>query len=805
MTVRRFVGTSSREAMRQVRASLGEDALILANRHTEAGIEILAMTEHDSGAVTAAAVDAPRFDTVAADTAPADVAAADAAAAVAAAAVAAAADAVEANVAAADAAADFAAAPAAAKAAAEGARGAPPAGLAHPVAAATAAVAEPTPAVSSATGDDLLAAHERLLREVQEMRELLDASRMAPRSRDEEGRTGTADDSAGADAGRAEAGRADAGRADAGRVEAVRRNILAAGLGVGLAEEILAAMPTGLETGRAMDAWLARQLIGRLRVAEDAGAELDEGGVLALIGPTGVGKTTTAAKLAARYAMRHGSEGIALVSADHYRVGARDHLRVYAELLGVEMHALEPGDNLADLPRHLAEKPLLIVDTAGMGQRDNRLVEQMTQLAGSDRAVRGLLMVNAAAHAENLDDTIAAYRGAARAGGSEIRDAIITKLDEAPRLGPALAAVMRHGLRVNFVAHGQRVPEDLAPAVAQDLITEALMAPPLEHVEDGARGGRDPLDRSLTLHSAWDALNGRLAGLGGLERAWAGDVPDPLDAVPAASATLAWSKDGAPLPLALDDAGQALVPPSAGCAVRELADLPGEPSLLLASVPDSHSWLSLLERGIDWVATASHNTRVRHGGEAVPLSGLRALAQSAGATTVTYRGRQVQLRLQRAPAFLTAGGRRRRCSGYLHAWIGELRHLDTGSVLGRRYWLAPAELADASCIALFARQLTAEAFFTLRRTAMDTLVERLPGWRGQTPQLRYAAHGIAALAIRLERDNSDWALDIRAQLLALGGRSRRRSAASLLAAVMQLFSQREALRRLALAAPAGNA
>src|SRR5690606_21764154 len=145
---------------------------------------------------------------------------------------------------------------------------------------------------------------------------------------------------------------------------ALRSRLLGAGFGAGLAEDIAATAGPGLAPGAATDTWLVRQLQNRLRTPADAVAELEEGGLLALVGPTGVGKTTTAAKLAARYAMRYGSGDIALVSADHYRVGARDQLKVYADLLGVVMHVLAPGESLADLPQDIASKPLLIVDTA---------------------------------------------------------------------------------------------------------------------------------------------------------------------------------------------------------------------------------------------------------------------------------------------------------------------------------------------------------------------------------------------------------------------------------------------------------
>lgn len=704
MSVRRYFGGSSREAMRQVRANLGEDALILSNRQMEEGVEIIAMAGTDNEAMTdplPTAVEADR----------------------------------------------------------PSANGAGPARIPN-------------------GQEALLAAQERLVREVQEMRAALNLSPPGPPR--------------------------DAGP-DAGMAAEIRRRIIGAGLGGGIAGEVEAATPADLKAGSAANTWLARQLVSRLTVPTDADSDFYRGGTLALVGPTGVGKTTTAAKLAARYVMQYGGEGVALVSADHYRVGAREQLRVYADLLGVEVHTLDPKDSLAALPPHLTYKSLVIIDTAGMGQRDQRLVEQMSQLADSQRRVRSVLVVNAAADADNLDDTVAAYRGAARTAGTDIRDAIVTKLDEAPRLGPALAAVMRHGLTLNFVSHGQRVPEDIAPARAEDLVAEALMVPPSEAPGTDPERPRHPLDRSLTLQSVWSVLCRQFPAMRALEQAWSGECPAAVSLPAAEAAVLARSREWVQNALALDDRGRIQVLP----VTDGEAPLPVGPGsrcgLLLAAVPDSHTWLSLLENHVDWMASVTHNTRVRHRGELVPMASLRPLAEPVDGRRVELRGRQLQLRLRKLPVFLTASGRRRRCSGYLHAWIGELRHFDTGVVWRRRYWLAPAELSEDTCTELLLHQLTADTFFRLRARAMDDLADRLPARRRQPGELALLAHSLAALACRLERDDSDWALDARAQLLALDGRARRRSGEALLEAVVELFSQRGALRRLALALPAGSA
>ncbi|WP_116366311.1 flagellar biosynthesis protein FlhF [Parahaliea mediterranea] len=726
MTVKRFVGTSSREAMRQVRAVLGDDALIIANRPIDGGIEILAMADGEAAAASSTG--------------------------------------------------GFGQAPELVAGAPAGEHRAPEPG-AH---------SKAPEAAADVDTASLLASHERLLNEVQAMREMLNAARPPEPP---------ADDSL------------------QQLRQALQKRLLGAGFGTGLAEDIAATARAGLSPGTATDSWLVRQLQNRLRTPADAVAELEEGGLLVLVGPTGVGKTTTAAKLAARYAMRYGSADIALVSADHYRVGARDQLKVYADLLGVAMHVLAPGESLADLPGHIAHKALLIVDTAGMGQRDERLREQMRQLAGSERPVRAVLMVNASAQAETLDDTVVAYREAARSAGVNIANAIISKVDEAPRLGPALATVMRHNLRLHFVAYGQRVPEDLAPAAPGELMSEALMAVPSPIEEVTA--SRDPLDRGLALQSVWQQLNDELAELDTLQQAWRGEPVAALAQVPDATRVLAQGRDasdsllaldgdGLSL-LALDEDGLSLLSPVAAGPRGQLPQRAAGRALLLSKLPDSHSALLLLEQQTPWLVSASHQSRVYCRGHRLPLSQLWPQATSAGAMAVELRGREVQLRLHSVPVYAALGGRRRRCGARLNAILGELRNLDTGAVIGRRYWLVPAELHPDDCRTLLTQQSFADTFFALRRKAADLLGERLPTWRGQAQRLHCVAHGLAALACQLDRNHSDWALDVRAQLLALDGRPRRRSPQLLLEALMQLFGQREALRRLALSLPAGNA
>ena len=199
------------------------------------------------------------------------------------------------------------------------------------------------------------------------------------------------------------------------------------------------------------------------------------GGVYALVGPTGVGKTTTTAKLAARCAVRHGSASLALLTTDSYRVGAQDQLRIYAKILGVTVQAVNDADGLRQALESLRSKHLVLIDTVGMGQRDARVPEHALMLENPD--VRRLLLLNASSQAETLDEVVTAY-GGAKSLDRAIEDCIITKQDESARPGQVLDVIIRHQLRVHFVSNGQRVPEDLQPANAAYLAHRSFRQAP---------------------------------------------------------------------------------------------------------------------------------------------------------------------------------------------------------------------------------------------------------------------------------------------------------------------------------------
>ncbi len=213
-------------------------------------------------------------------------------------------------------------------------------------------------------------------------------------------------------------------------------------------------------------AWAANVLERNLHTCEQQSALEDQGGVYALIGSTGVGKTTTTAKIAAAFATQHGASQLGLITLDAYRVAAHEQLRAYGRILGVPVHTAHDRASLEDLLDLLSGKKMVLIDTAGMAQRDARTKELLDMLGHS--SINKLLVVNASAQGETIEDVLISYRA------HKAKGVVLSKIDEAVKLGPALDAMIRHKLQIIGVANGQRVPEDWHRLSSHALVQKAL-------------------------------------------------------------------------------------------------------------------------------------------------------------------------------------------------------------------------------------------------------------------------------------------------------------------------------------------
>jgi flagellar biosynthesis protein FlhF len=250
----------------------------------------------------------------------------------------------------------------------------------------------------------------------------------------------------------------------------VLRHLLAAGFSAGFSRRAVEPIVPGLDAARALRL-VKMRLQQQLQITPAEQSPVEAGGVYALVGPTGVGKTTTVAKIAAECTLKRGGQSVALVTTDTYRIGAVDQLRIYGRILNAPVFAIRSEVDFASTLVELRARHLVLIDTVGMSQRDQRLAEQIAMLAGGGKPVRRLLLLSAVSQANVLEDVVKAYSGNGLAG------CILTKTDETLTLGGALDVLMRHRLSLQYVANGQRVPEDLHRPNPLYLIERAFRAP----------------------------------------------------------------------------------------------------------------------------------------------------------------------------------------------------------------------------------------------------------------------------------------------------------------------------------------
>jgi flagellar biosynthesis protein FlhF len=244
--------------------------------------------------------------------------------------------------------------------------------------------------------------------------------------------------------------------------------MIRAGYSPTLSRGILERLPEELGAGDAVR-WLMDVLERNLKTDAQAQPLYEQGGVFALVGSTGVGKTTTTAKIAAMCARQYGPNSVGLVTLDTYRVAGHEQLRNYGRMLGVVAHLAHDRAALQDMLNLLSNKKIVLIDTTGVAPRDPRKRDMLDllDLPGVNR----LMVLNASIHGDTMDDMLSAFKT------SGAQQAILTKVDEAVKLGPAVDAIVRHQLVLRGVTNGQRVPEDWEAADARKLVQASMRAP----------------------------------------------------------------------------------------------------------------------------------------------------------------------------------------------------------------------------------------------------------------------------------------------------------------------------------------
>jgi len=261
----------------------------------------------------------------------------------------------------------------------------------------------------------------------------------------------------------------------------ILREMTRLGIEPDVARALVAELPDQINAEQAR--YLPLGMLSRSLAVSGRDLSGDDSGVVALVGPTGVGKTTTIAKLAARAVMRHGADQVALVSTDHYRIGAAAQLEHYGRLLGARVYPAYDAQSLRKVLEMLRGSHTVLIDTAGVAGSDPRLSQQLDILADAS-GLRACLVLAANAQSQALDEAVRAYLPL------KPHACILTKLDEAPALGGALSVLIRHRLPLDYTTDGQRVPEDIAAADARVLVCRAAQSLKSPAPDDGMMAER---------------------------------------------------------------------------------------------------------------------------------------------------------------------------------------------------------------------------------------------------------------------------------------------------------------------------
>jgi len=245
----------------------------------------------------------------------------------------------------------------------------------------------------------------------------------------------------------------------------VIRRLVGLGFSETLSTDLVAGFAHGTDENNIWDHTLA-ELVNRIPVHNRRIPE--SGGIVALVGPTGVGKTTTAAKLAASYALKYGRRKVGIVTIDNYRVAAYEQMRVYGKIIDIPVRLAESGADLGTILNDYCDKELIIIDTAGLGQYDGHNASQAAILDQERFDVRKTLVISASTQYKAINDIIRSFDCYSPA------DCIITKMDESPTHGHVIDAICMNNLPISYITDGQEVPEDIHPAIAHDLVNRCI-------------------------------------------------------------------------------------------------------------------------------------------------------------------------------------------------------------------------------------------------------------------------------------------------------------------------------------------
>ena len=241
--------------------------------------------------------------------------------------------------------------------------------------------------------------------------------------------------------------------------------LLNIGLNEQVADQISSAIPV---QNNEEEAWESAKRLLSQQLNTTNNDIIHRGGVVSLVGPTGVGKTTTIAKLAARFAQIHGADQVAMISTDSYRIAGFEQLSTYGRIIGCQVKLAKDAKALDTLLEQYSDKKLVLIDTAGMGQRDMRLSEHLTTLMANSRVrIRNYLVLAANTQQRVMQENVERFKKVPLAG------AIYTKLDESLSIGEIIATSIQNGLAIGYLTDGQRVPEDIKVANAEKLVTLA--------------------------------------------------------------------------------------------------------------------------------------------------------------------------------------------------------------------------------------------------------------------------------------------------------------------------------------------